>query len=78
MIVYDIAETYDGDKPLLAPGGRALQEAFLQAFYGGSHVDAASVERVVARLGYRVLGVVDKYLGTGHRGVGWLVLRKTP
>lgn len=78
MLIYDSEATYGGAQPLLAASGRKFQDDFLNGFYGATRVGVRTAGLAMANHGFEVLGVVDKYLGASRRGVGWLVLRKSP
>jgi len=77
VVIYDSPAAFGGDKPLVNPLGRKQNDQFMQDFYGAHRVGIAVADHAVSKYGYEAIGVVDKYLGSAQRGVGWLVIRPT-
>jgi len=74
--IYDAEEVYNAENPLLPVGGRDKQIEFMNRYYGAPKLDVETARRVFEGSNLTVVGIVDKYMGTSRRCVGWLVLQK--
>ena len=76
-IIYDLEGAYGGETPLLNPVGRADHEAFMTGFFGTTALTPETAAPALAKQGFAVLGLVDKWMASGQKNaIGWLVLEK--
>lgn len=76
VTIYDAEEVYNAENPLLPVGGRDKQIEFMNRYYGTPKLAVETARRVFEGSNLTVVGIVDKYMGTSRRCVGWLVLQK--